>query len=359
MANRTTVQQQLSIFVNPTTAFLVLSYTISVVAVLLNSIEITLILRNVKKATDFEIVLLNLSIADLINSVIFILVTALVHSSNKIEKVRFAGTFYWVSTTMAFSLTVSATFVAVIGIERFFAIKLPLQHRLWHTKRRRLVKYMLCTWLFDVIVVATFAIVDYLRQRNNPSTRSNTVSYFLAGLMTFGCALVVVLYTWVLHLMLLRSLKLFQFDKIEFQICKKRIKEAMKKEKSSIIICILVVCSFLTCNLPLIVDLFQLQFTMTSAILLKVSAVDNPLIYFFKGYLEKYYAKKRLVSLANETDNQKETKISTQGSNDKFHNGHRSDHKDYQEQSLAKEDIMISVVENFAVTKVNNSIDKH
>ena len=358
MTNRTTVQQQFSIYLNPTTAFLVLSYTISVVAALLNSIEITLIVRKIKRATDFELVLLNLSIADLINSVIFIVVTALVHSSNKIEKVRFAGTLYWVSTTMAFSLTVSVSFVAVIGLERFFAIKLPLQHRLWHTKRRRLVKYMLCTWLFDVVVIATFSIADYLRERSNPSTASNTASYFTAGLMTFGCVLVVVLYLSVLYLVMLRSLKLFHFDQKELQISNKKIKEAMRKEKSASVICIFVVVSFLTCNLPLIVDLFQLQFTMTSATLLKVSAVNNPLTYFFKGYLEKYYAKRRLASLANEDDKQRDNKNSSGESKGRFHSGHKSDCKEYQEQSLNKEEIVICVIENVAVTQENRDIDE-
>jgi len=216
----------------------------------------------------------------------------------------------------------------------------------------------LLTWLFDVLVIATFAIVDYLLESKNPNTVSNTVSYFIAGLMSFGCVLVVFLYTWVLHLMMLRSLKLFKCDQKEHEVSKKSIKEAMKKEKSSIIICTLVIASFLTCNLPLIIDLFQIQLTSTSAILLKVSAVNNPLIYFFKGYIEKYYAKKRLVSSANENESQKETRLSNRGLNDNLHNGRRSDRKDYQEQSLAKEDIMISVVENFAVTDVNDSIDE-
>ena len=357
-SNHTTAQQQFSILLKPTTTFLVFSYTISAIAALLNSIEITLIVRKIKRATDFEIVLLNLSIADLINSFIYIVVTALIHSSKKIEKVSSVGGLYWASMTLAFSLTVSVSFVAVIGLERFFAIKLPLQHRLWHTKRERLVKYMLLTWLFDVLVIATFAIVDYLLESKNPNTVSNTVSYFIAGLMSFGCVLVVFLYTWVLHLMILRSLKLFKCDQKEHEVSKKSIKEAMKKEKSSIIICTLVIASFLTCNLPLIIDLFQIQLTSTSAILLKVSAVNNPLIYFFKGYIEKYYAKKRLVSSTNENESQKETRLSNRGLNDNLHNGRRSDRKDYQEQSLAKEDIMISVIENFAVTEVNDSIDE-
>ena len=46
------------------------------------------------------------------------------------------------------------------------------------------------------------------------------------------------------------------------------------------------------CNIPLVADLFQMQITMVSALLLKASGVLDPLIYFFKSYIEKYYAKK-------------------------------------------------------------------
>ena len=57
----------------------------------------------------------------------------------------------------------------------------------------------------------------------------------------------------------------------------------MMKEKSSIIIRIFVVASCISCNLPLVADLFQLQITMASVLLLKVSGALNPLIYFSRA----------------------------------------------------------------------------
>jgi len=308
---RTTIPQQFSIFLQPKTSYLVVSYTVSSIAVLLNGIEIKLILSKFKKATDFEILLLNLAIADVFNSLLFIGVTGVTHHSASIDEKRYVVLLYWLLGTMSFSLTASVSFVAAIGIERFFAIKLPLEHRLWHTSRKKLVRYILLTWLFNVIVIVAVSIGDYLREHN---TVSATVSYFVASIFTIGCVLVLVVYTWVLHLMILRSLKLFDFDQKALQINCKKIKEAMKKEKSSIVICILVVVSFMVCNIPMVVDLFQLQLTITSAIFLKFSAVDNPLIYSFKGYLEKCYARKRLLALSHVTNVSKDGENATQRS---------------------------------------------
>jgi len=343
----TTLKNEFSIRLYPTTSFLVASYTLITIAILLNGIEIKLILRKIKRATDFEILLLNLAIADLFNS--FLLVSAIVitqQSSKAKEKIRYSGTFHWIMGTLAFSVTASASFVAAIGIERFFAIKLPLQHRLWHTKRKRLVKCVLLTWLFDVIAMTSLSLTDYLRVRKNPNSISATVSYCAAGILTFGTVLVIVVYTWVLYMMILRSLKLFNFDQNELRIDKNKIKEAMKKEKSSIIICILVVVSFMVCNLPLVIDLFQLQITKASAIFLKVSGVLNPLIYFFKSYIERYYGKRKLVLLCEEKNNSKQNGSRSQESNDMAGKGHGSEVIVQKEQVLAKEDVTIGVIEN-------------
>ena len=99
-----------------------------------------------------------------------------------------------------------------------------MQHRLWHANRRRLITYILFTWLFDVILVASFSITDFLRVHKNPNSMSATVVYFVAGILKFGTGLILVVYIWVLYLMIVRSLKLFHFDQKTIQVNNKRIK---------------------------------------------------------------------------------------------------------------------------------------
>ena len=299
----TIFQHEFSLSLQPTTLFLAFSYTIASIAILLNGLEIKLIARKIKKATDFEIVLLNLAIADLVNSILFVVLTVITQNCTNGKELQYDNKLFLIIAILDFSLTVSMSFVAVIGIERFFAIKLPLQHRLWHLKRKRLVKYLLLTWVLGILLTVCLTIAEFLQEHKIPDKITTVDAYVTAGVFTVGIVLILVVYTWVLYLMILRSLKLFNLDNTALRINKTRTREAMKKEKSSIGTCILVVVSFLVCNLPLVIDLFQMQITMTSTILLSLSGVLNPLTYFFKGYLEKQYAKSRLLTLAHQRNN--------------------------------------------------------
>ena len=68
------VHQMLGVVTGNNQHHFVLSYATATFATLLNGIEIMLIVTKIKRATDFEIVLLNLATADFFNSVLFILV---------------------------------------------------------------------------------------------------------------------------------------------------------------------------------------------------------------------------------------------------------------------------------------------
>ena len=337
--------KHISILLEPSISFLALSYTVIAIAILLNSLEIKLIVRKIKKATDFEILLLNLAIADLFNSIMFIVLIAITdHYAKNGEPFEKRNGLHISMAILSFSITVSITFVAIIGIERFFAIKVPLQHRMWHTKRKRLVKYTILAWIFNVVLIIAIELFDALLKEKNVIGKSDNAIYFTAGLMSFGLVLTFALYTCVIYLMLKRSLKLFAFDKKIFRVNPKRIKDAMKKEKSSIIVCILVVVSSMVCNAPVLVDLFQFQVTKTSAILLKISAITNPLIYFFKGYLERCYGKRKLVSSSKEHEGSKEN--GKRGRTKTVEFDKKSERVTGSNQTLNDKQIVVEVIEN-------------
>ena len=357
--SRNANQKQFLILLESSIPFLALSYTIITIGILLNSLEIKLIVKKIKKATDFEIVLLNLAIADLFNSIMFIVLIAVTDQyAIDREKLQQKVVIHLVTGILSFSITASLLFVMVIGIERFFAIKVPLQHRMWHTNRRRLVKYIILTWVLALVFVIIIGIMDGAIENRNSTRKSFVITYSLSGLATFGMALIFVLYGWVIYLMLMRSLKLFDFDKKLIRVNPKRIKDAMKKEKSSIIVCILVVVSFLVCNIPIIVDLFQLRVSMTSAILLKFTTVADPLIYFFKGYLERFYGKQKLVSSSsNEAEAPKEN--GQRGGNEMVECLKRSPGESYCNENFDTEETVTGeVIENIAANDVKSSDNK-
>ena len=92
--------------------------------------------------------------------------------------------------------------------------------------------------LFDVIVMATFSLAGTLQELSNPSSTSHSVLYLIAGLKSFGCLLVVILYTPVLHFMILQSVRLSHFDKMALQVNHKIITEVNEKGRKLVKICI-------------------------------------------------------------------------------------------------------------------------
>ena len=286
----------LSMF-EPTVAFFIISYSIATVGLVLNFIEIHLIVKVWNHATDFELVLLNLAVADVLNCLLFTAVTGISHYTfnNRSIVSSKAERLFWIHACHTFSVMASTSFVIVIGVERFFAAKLPLKHRLWHTSRRKLLMCISITWGFDIIVSTTLALINYFATDKKIMFASKDLSYFTTGLLTAGLVLVSILYMWLAHLVLMRSMKLFEFDNKDFSVNAKSIKRAMTKEKATVIVCALVVVVLFICDLPIIVDLFLQRLTQTAVLLLKLNSIANPVIYFFKGYFEKYYAKKTLV----------------------------------------------------------------
>lgn len=281
----------------PTMAFFIISYSLTTIGLLLNFIEIHLIVRVWSHATDFELVLLNLAVADILNCLLFTAATGTSHYmfNNRATVSSKAEQLFWVLVCHTFSVIASISFVIVIGVERFFAAKLPLKHRLWHTSRRKLLMCISITWGFDIVVSATLALIKYLASGKNVMFASTDLAYFAAGLLTAGLALASVLYVWLAHLVLMRSMKLFDFDNKDFSVNKKAIKRAMMKERATVIVCALVVVVLFICDLPIIVDMYLKRLTQTTVLLLKLGSIANPIIYFFKGYFEKYYAKRTLV----------------------------------------------------------------
>ena len=273
-------------------------YLIAAFAIFLNILEIHLITRKLKKATDFELVLLNLAFADLLSGLDLVVIAVLATFASLTEAINIRKHFGWIFAFILLSTSSSTVFVTIIGLERFFAIKVPIRHRMFHTGRRRLLYCLLGMWAFNLLITTLPVLIDYLVSSTESYHGSKTVGYVAASYLTAGALLVVVLYAWLGHLVMTRSVKLLDFDNKEVNINSKTLKRAMKKEKATICACILVLVLFLMCNLPFIVNLYQGKIDNLSSIMIKLNAVCNPLVYFFKNYLEKRYSKKNLVSSA-------------------------------------------------------------
>eukprot|EP00112_Aurelia_sp_Birch-Aquarium-sp1_P023508 Seg703.7 transcript_id=Seg703.7/GoldUCD/mRNA.D3Y31 product="hypothetical protein" protein_id=Seg703.7/GoldUCD/D3Y31 len=193
---------------------------------------------------------------------------------------------------------VSAKLVVVIGIERLIAIKLPLKHRLWHTTRKTIYKRIIASWVVTFTFVGLAYLVDYVIQKSKGQTAmvSSNLAYALAAYLTLGAGAVFVTYAWLSNLVINRSTPLLKIDKMDYKRSPKATRKAARKENATIIICRLVAATYLVCNIPIIVALYRGYIDSVSSTLFDLNPVINPLIYFFKGYAEKQYAKKRIAS---------------------------------------------------------------
>eukprot|EP00112_Aurelia_sp_Birch-Aquarium-sp1_P015581 Seg3467.2 transcript_id=Seg3467.2/GoldUCD/mRNA.D3Y31 product="Type-1B angiotensin II receptor" protein_id=Seg3467.2/GoldUCD/D3Y31 len=278
-----------------------LIFVIATLAILLNSKEIHLIRQKWKKATDFEVLLLNLAIADLLNAICSLLIASLGFAAYAYEyayaKVHPRSAFHAFITTglLTFFCTVSTKLVTVIAIERLLAIKLPLKHRLWHISRKTMYKRIIAVWVVSLIVICLAFLSDYFIQ--NSKSQSVMVSlplaYTLAAYLSLGACIIIVTYSWLQRAIFKRSEKSLNFDEKDCKTTLNTSRKAFRKEKATIIVCWLVSVTFLTCNIPTIVALYRGKLNGASVILLCLNSVMNPLIYFFKGYVEKRYSKKK------------------------------------------------------------------
>ena len=275
---------------------IVISFIIGTMGIILNSTEFHLIRQKWKKATDFEVLLLNLGITDLLSAIGLLAMVSVDTVMYVHEASRKVGYLLVAMGIVGYFSAVSMKLVIAIGIERLFAIKLSLKRRLWHTNRKTLYKRISAAWLLAFIFNASAYLFDCLIQKSKgrSATISFNLAYELAVYLTLGACTVLVTYAWLSRLVINREIKILKFDTMDYKKNPKVIRKAVRKENATIIICRLVAATYLVCNIPAIVGLYRGQMDNVSVTLFNLNSVINPLIYFFKGYVEKQYAKKKL-----------------------------------------------------------------
>lgn len=274
--------------VNP--AFLACLYTSGGLGLTLNSIEIHLLRRNWSRTTHFEIILLYLAGFDLFSAIGTLIIayfaTAYYYITYSYDTYVLAALYFIVILGIASSML----FVIIIGIERLVAIKLPLKHRLWHASKKKLGLSIIFAWLAELVILSVAVILDRLLNKNI-EIASNNLVIALAAILLSGVFVILVLYTLIAIYILKRNSIFVAYDQNSRD--KKLMLELIRKEKATIIVCLLVVVSFFVCNIPFVSAVFRGRNGQAEDILVTVNAVLNPMIYFFKSYMENHWKKRR------------------------------------------------------------------
>ena len=272
--------------VNPT--FLACLYTAAVLGIVLNSIEIHLLRRSWPRITHFEIILLYLAGCDLFSAMGSLTMACFAteyYVTDSYDTYAFAALYF----ILIIGIGSSMLFVIIIGIERLTAIRMPLKHRMWHTTKRKLWLRISVALLVELVILSMAVILDRFLNKDT-EVASTKLVVALAVMCLIGIFVIMVLYGLIAFYILKRNSIFIAYDQNSRN--KKMMPELVRKEKATIIACLLVVVSFFVCNIPFVFAVFNGRNGHAEDVLITVNAVLNPVIYFFKNYLEDYLKKR-------------------------------------------------------------------
>ena len=284
---------------------LALGYSLSTLVIILNGLEIYIIRKRWKKITDFELILFNLATADCLTGIVYLVSTGLdthwyLTDKGLLEEI-YAG-FY---ILILIAMLMSVNFVILIGIERLFAIRLPLQHRMFHMKRRRVYGGIASIWLLTIVICTLAVVLDHVIN-NGILTEygSKYLGIAFGAFLSLQSLVIIIIYSSLAFYVVKRQSKFKKFNRATFQASRKSLEASLKTERATLIVCFLVVASFIICTTPFSVKLYMYETVDNEYIVLFSNSAINPLIYFFKGFVEKYHRRRKSVEDAFRINNE-------------------------------------------------------
>ena len=267
-----------------------ISIAICSLALLLNAAEIIILIKTLKKLSIFEIWLLNLAVADGMVSLAVIIFQSIRISDSGNKIILTVANF-----VIHFSLISSSMTLILIAVDRLSAIKFPLKHKFWLTKKKVFI-LIIVVWITDIAFSCVEPLLEYA-DSSNQFRYSPTFRLIDAYMIVSMSSIFVVAYSLIIYSITVRwKCAQFNGDGVKNSASK------VGKNVNIVVIatCILVVISYLACMLPIAISTFiDATYEPHGYQLLLVysnSALD-PLVYFFKKHfgtnLQKREALKR------------------------------------------------------------------
>ena len=243
-----------------TIAFFVIISTI----IIINSIETVILIRNRKRLTNYECLLLSLSISDIFVGLSKGSVNLLV----RIGTIQIATdqdlSMLWFSVACSLSHTVAIT------LDRLVAVCYPLRHRMLSTRKNIMVLLMI-TWSFSLLVFPITLASSNIRIR-----------LCLAILIIITSIVILISYSFIIHKAVIKRRRFLSSSNTNDQSVK------MKKEFNLVWICFVIAVTFIAMMLPFSISaIIHPKLSINMKIPLLVNSITNPLLYFFWKYLDR------------------------------------------------------------------------
>ena len=263
----------------PTKAFKLdpLNMTISFLAVILNVIELAFICR-IKRIKSFERILCSLCCADIFVTV-FYLVQEFYGYQTKTPLLG-ALDYHLGFTIISFSVTSSIANIIILGVDRTIAVKYPLRRVMWMTNSR--IYGLITTAWMGAIGLSVIANVNrYVTPKTNTTAVGYTSVIIYTSIIFVSSVVITILYAVIAHTVMRRRKKMKE--------SRASARHNQNGEDMAVVItCVLVVLAYLICSLPYAVDkLLNDRATVIPIKTILLNALLDPIIYFFKGYIQR------------------------------------------------------------------------
>ena len=258
--------------------FIILSFIIAI----LNAYEIVLILR-CKNRKAFDKFLLSLAVSDIL--------VAFSVASFKVFNLVTNGMVPWLDeknyANMFLTLVpFTVTNLIAITVDRFLAVRFPIQHRVLSTKRRVNVAIGQI-WFIGIVFVTFFCIIQF-EWKDEMYTTLKVASVYL---LVFGVVMIIV-YMNIFYLICKRTVPGNRATGEERQVRTRNpvlmFKGPNMTERGVFLTGAIVTISFIICTYPFAITILQRHdkgnISLLPKVLFLLNSLFNPLIYFFKSY---------------------------------------------------------------------------
>lgn len=246
----------------------------SVIALSLNITQIILISKMKRKKTIYEFFLLSLAISDGL-FVAFNIVFSVVTLAELYHLFEYVILFYFVS------IATSTLHLLAIAFDRTGALYFPVRHKVYTTLSSA---KMVVTGLWLVMVIIFAVLVILMNQ--NVNIIDVVINDVVVGPIIYVATLI---YTILYGLVIYKLIQTSKKSK-ERQSTNGSIKSS--KDKASVLLCVLTTVCFISCSIPIALNLGKYVPDYYSTMLFVINAGINSILFFFRGKFRSYFLAK-------------------------------------------------------------------
>lgn len=255
-------------------------------SLILNLAEVVIIKRGKKRLKPHDKLLLSLAVADLLIAITVIIckvINLIVNVNSRIEEETF-------SIVLVSSLKMSILCVLAITFDRFVAVRFPLKHLVWASGFRiNMAIGLIWAYGISMIILTAVVIVERLMRVE--------VLYLATSLTSISVGIIMkIMYFFIMHTSCIsRTLTREGSEMVgnvgHCEMIHSFFSKEYSKERHMFFTCWLIFMSYIVCSYPFAIEFLwrrdAKKISQVSQILLVVDSALNPVVYFFKGYLDR------------------------------------------------------------------------